>query len=56
MVEALGYRAPARYAARPRRWTNPAHYATPIWKLCLFGFSLGVGSMGVGEILLSLSA
>lgn len=55
--DALGYRAPARRAAaRPRRWANPAHYATPMWRLCLFGFALGIGSMGVGEILLRLAA
>lgn len=35
-----------------RTWANPAHHDVPLWKLCLLGFALGVGSMGVGEALL----
>ncbi len=55
--DTLSYGTPARpAAARPRRWANPAHYATPMWKLCLFGFALGVGTMGFCELLLRAAA
>lgn len=39
-----------------RTWANPAHHDVPLWKLCLLGFALGVGSMGGGEALLRAAA
>lgn len=39
-----------------RSWTNPAHAAVPLWRLCAFGFGLGITAMGIGELLLMLSA
>lgn len=39
-----------------RSWTNPAHRQIATWKLCLMGAVMGVTVMGVGELLLRLSA
>lgn len=37
-------------------WTNRAHHDAPLWKLCLLGAAMGVGSMGFCELLLRLAA
>ena len=39
-----------------RVWTNPAHRQIATWKLCLMGAVMGVAMMGLGELLLRLSA
>lgn len=39
-----------------RAWNNPAHAAVPLWRLCAFGFGLGVAAMGLAELLLMVSA
>jgi hypothetical protein len=39
-----------------RAWTNPAHRQIATWKLCLMGAALSFSTMGVGELLLRLSA
>ncbi len=39
-----------------RAWPNPAHAAVPLWRLCVLGFGLGVAAMGLGELLLLVSA
>ncbi|WP_276309716.1 hypothetical protein [Brevundimonas vesicularis] len=39
-----------------RSWSNPAHRQIATWKLCLLGAVMGVTMMGLGELLLRLSA
>lgn len=39
-----------------RSWDNPAHRQIATWKLCLMGAVMGVTMMGLGELLLRLSA
>ena len=39
-----------------RAWTNPTHRQIATWKLCLMGAVMGVTVMGLGELLLRLSA
>lgn len=37
-------------------WTNPAHAATPLWRICLIGGAIGFGTFGFCELLLRLAA
>ena len=39
-----------------RPWPNRAHHDIALWKLCLMGVAMGVATMGLGELLLRLSA